>query len=858
MAANGINAVRTYTVPPRWLLDLAAEHGLLRDGRPAVGAARRLPRRRRRAPRRSSERVRAGVRALRRPPGGPLLRDRQRDPGLDRALARAPAGSSASSSGSTDAAKDEDPERARHLRQLPDAPSTSSSRSSTSSASTSTSSRGDRVRGLPRAAAEPRRRPAAGHGRDRPRQPPQRRGGAGAGARLAGRAPRSPPAAPGAFVFAWTDEWHRGGFDIDDWDFGLVDRERAARSRRSPRSARRSPTLPLPRRAATGRAISVVVCTLQRRAHAAATASTALRAARLSRLRGDRRRRRLDRRAPPRSRASTASALISTENRGLASARNTGLEAATGEIVAYIDDDAWPDPHWLTLPRARVPDEPTTSASAGRTSRRPATARSPSASRTRPAARSTCCSRTTRPSTSPAATWPSAATRSRRSAASTRSSASRATTSTSAGGCRTQGWTVGFSPGAVVWHHRRDSRARLPASSSTSTARPRRCSSASGPSATTAPATSPGPAASTATASRTGARAGGAGDLLRHLGHRPVPVGLPAARPALLGSLPLMPEWYLVIAALAVDLRAGHRSGRRSCSRCRCCVLAVGRARVRVARSAAPRRFVRTRRGRAACPRLRMRARDRAALHAPAAARLGGRLRLGLAPWRRRVGPAARAARGRARAASGASAGSRPTSGLRGIEARARGRQRRRRARRRLRALGPPGPRRRPRRGAHAAWRSRSTAAASSSCASGSGRRCSRLGLGARSCLRPLWRSAPRSTGPGSAPRSSAHRCAARAVSMAAGLRGRDGRPGAGARRPCDERRRAAAPSSSTPSNGVEPARSRGQRPCTVPRRSRRTAPVRAPRDATRTATARSASSDAGIAPVARRQRDRR
>ena len=28
MAANGINAVRTYTVPPRWLLDLAAEHGL--------------------------------------------------------------------------------------------------------------------------------------------------------------------------------------------------------------------------------------------------------------------------------------------------------------------------------------------------------------------------------------------------------------------------------------------------------------------------------------------------------------------------------------------------------------------------------------------------------------------------------------------------------------------------------------------------------------------------------------------------------------------------------------------------------------------------------------------------------------
>ena len=39
---------------------------------------------------------------------------------------------------------------------------------------------------------------------------------------------------------------------------------------------------------------------------------------------------------------------LRTENRGLSSARNTGMRAATGEIVAYIDDDAYPDPHWLT------------------------------------------------------------------------------------------------------------------------------------------------------------------------------------------------------------------------------------------------------------------------------------------------------------------------------------------------------------------------------------------------------------------------------------------------------------------------------------------------------------------------------
>ena len=29
MVANGLNAIRTYTVPPRWLLDMADRHGLL-------------------------------------------------------------------------------------------------------------------------------------------------------------------------------------------------------------------------------------------------------------------------------------------------------------------------------------------------------------------------------------------------------------------------------------------------------------------------------------------------------------------------------------------------------------------------------------------------------------------------------------------------------------------------------------------------------------------------------------------------------------------------------------------------------------------------------------------------------------
>jgi glycosyltransferase involved in cell wall biosynthesis len=39
--------------------------------------------------------------------------------------------------------------------------------------------------------------------------------------------------------------------------------------------------------------------------------------------------------------------LVTTRNCGLSSARNTGMYTAQGEILAYIDDDAYPDPHWL-------------------------------------------------------------------------------------------------------------------------------------------------------------------------------------------------------------------------------------------------------------------------------------------------------------------------------------------------------------------------------------------------------------------------------------------------------------------------------------------------------------------------------
>ena len=110
-----------------------------------------------------------------------------------------------------------------------------------------------------------------------------------------------------------------------------------------------------------------------------------------------------------------------------------GLRAADGEIVAYLDDDAHPDPHWLRY-LAHVEEE-ALRAPADRTSRHPRTGPWPAASRRPPVGRSTSCSPIARPSTCPGATWLSGARRSSSSAASTRSSTWRETTSTSAGGC---------------------------------------------------------------------------------------------------------------------------------------------------------------------------------------------------------------------------------------------------------------------------------------------------------------------------------------------------------------------------------------------------------------------------------------
>jgi glycosyltransferase involved in cell wall biosynthesis len=147
----------------------------------------------------------------------------------------------------------------------------------------------------------------------------------------------------GAFIFSWTDEWHRAGSEVEDWAFGLTARDR--RPKPALRSIREAFTkVPFAKELFWPK-ISVVVCTF----NGSRTLSECLNS--LLRLEypnyevivvndgsTDATAKVVD---------SYGFTVITTENRGLSSARNTGLQGATGEIVAYIDDDAHADPHWL-------------------------------------------------------------------------------------------------------------------------------------------------------------------------------------------------------------------------------------------------------------------------------------------------------------------------------------------------------------------------------------------------------------------------------------------------------------------------------------------------------------------------------
>lgn len=155
----------------------------------------------------------------------------------------------------------------------------------------------------------------------------------------------------GTFVFAWTDEWFTGGHPIEDWDFGLVTRDR----RKKPAFASVAAQYrgPLPPLLAKSPRVSVVVCAY----NAERTMEQCL--ASLEVLNypdyevivvndGS-----IDRTLEISERFPYCR-IISQPNLGLSAARNVGAEAATGEIVAYTDSDCVADPDWLAYLVAKM------------------------------------------------------------------------------------------------------------------------------------------------------------------------------------------------------------------------------------------------------------------------------------------------------------------------------------------------------------------------------------------------------------------------------------------------------------------------------------------------------------------------
>lgn len=149
----------------------------------------------------------------------------------------------------------------------------------------------------------------------------------------------------GTVVFAWTDDWFTGGFQVEDWAFGLVDRERHKKPAyhvvQKLYAGQLPPPLDRPPR------ISVVICAY----NADRTMDACLASLRTLRYPNyevivvndgstDRTLEISQRYAEVR--------LFSQENKGLSVARNVGIENASGEIVAFTDSDCVVDPDWLT------------------------------------------------------------------------------------------------------------------------------------------------------------------------------------------------------------------------------------------------------------------------------------------------------------------------------------------------------------------------------------------------------------------------------------------------------------------------------------------------------------------------------
>ena len=149
--------------------------------------------------------------------------------------------------------------------------------------------------------------------------------------------------AAGFAVYAWSDAWWNAGAEVEDWDFGLIDRGGGNK----PALAAVASALAEPPPAPPATDFSVIVCTRNGlgRIEVCLRALAELRQASYEIIVVDDG---SDDGTADRVAAGFPGVrLVRLPPSGLSAARNAGAAAARGAVLAFTDDDCEPDPWWL-------------------------------------------------------------------------------------------------------------------------------------------------------------------------------------------------------------------------------------------------------------------------------------------------------------------------------------------------------------------------------------------------------------------------------------------------------------------------------------------------------------------------------